>query len=265
MNQICKDLEAEYNALDAIVKDLSDDTWQLKTPFFNWTIKDEISHIAYFDRAAYYSATDQDAFQKDMEEMLDGFVDYSKMHKKVNSVGGQMPTQELLSWWRENRKKLLEAYISLSPKERLPWYGPSMSAKSSATARLMETWAHGQDIIDALKITRAATDRLRHIAHIGVNTFQWSFKNRQQTAPDKPIYVALNGPSGETWEWGPTDAENHVVGDAHDFCLVVTQRRNIADVTSVTTKGDIANQWMQIAQAFAGPPETPPQAGRRMT
>jgi len=264
MNQICQDLKDEYDALDAIVKDLNDDTWLMETPFFNWTIKDEISHLAYFDRAAYYSATDQEAFQKDMEEMLVGFVDYSQMHKSVNAVGGKLSTQELLAWWRGNRKKLIDAYSALSPKERLPWYGPTMSAKSSATARLMETWAHGQDIVDRLNISRKATKRLHHIAHIGVNTFQWSYKNRQLTPPEHPVYVLLNGPSGEIWEWGPSDAANQVIGDAQDFCLVVTQRRNIADVTSIKAKGDIARQWMQIAQAFAGPAETPPQAGKRI-
>lgn len=264
MKQICMDLQAEYDALDTIVKDLSDQLWQTQTPFFNWSIKDEISHIAYFDRAAYYSATDQEAFVKDMEQMLEGFVDYSQMHKKVNSVGGNMLSQELLSWWRHNRQMLINAFSALSPKDRLPWYGPTMSARSSATARLMETWAHGQDIVDALHVKRQSTDRLRHIAHIGVNTFQWSFKNRQMTVPESPVYVALNSPSGELWEWGPSDASDQVFGNAEDFCLIVTHRRNIADVHSIHTKGDVANQWMQIAQAFAGPPETPPQPGKRV-
>ena len=264
MNQICQDLKAEYDALDAIVKGLSDDLWNIHTSFFNWTIKDEISHIAYFDRAAYYAATDQGTFQKDMEQMLDGFVDYSQMHKKVNSVGGDMSTQDLLAWWRENREKLIASFTSLSPKDRLPWYGPSMSARSSATARLMETWAHGQDIVDALNIERKPTDRLRHIAHIGVSTFQWSFKNRQMPVPESSIYIALNSPTGEIWEWGSSDATDHVLGNAEDFCLVVTQRRNIADMKSIQTKGKIANQWMKIAQAFAGPPETTPQPGERL-
>jgi len=264
MKQICQDLKAEYDALDTIVQELSDHQWQTQTPFFNWSIKDEISHIAYFDRAAYYSATDHKAFQKDMEEMLEGFVDYTQMHNKVNSVGGNMSSGELLSWWRKNRKLLIDAYTELSPKDRLPWYGPSMSARSSATARLMETWAHGQDIVDALGIKRKATERLRHIAHIGVSTFQWSFKNRQMSAPENPIYVALNSPSGDIWKWGPADAKESVSGDAEDFCLVVTQRRNIEDVSSLQTKGDNANQWMKIAQAFAGPPETPPQPGKRL-
>jgi uncharacterized protein (TIGR03084 family) len=264
MKQICKDLKAEYDALDSIVEDLNDDQWQTQTPFFNWTIKDEISHIAYFDRAAYYSATDQKAFQKDMEQMLEGFVDYSQMHKKVNSVGGNMSANDLLVWWRDNRKNLIAAFAKLSPKDRVPWYGPTMSVRSSATARLMETWAHGQDIVDTLKIKREATDRLRHIAHIGVNTFQWSFKNRQMPVPENPIYVALNSASGQLWEWGPSHAKDRVVGNAEDFCLVVTQRRNIADVHSIETKGDIADQWMKIAQVFAGPPETPPQPGKRI-
>jgi uncharacterized protein (TIGR03084 family) len=264
MKQICNDLKAEYDALDSIVKNLDDNQWQTQTPFFNWTIKDEISHIAYFDRAAYYSATNQEAFQKDMEQMLEGFVDYSQMHKKINSVGGNMSSSDLLAWWRDNREKLIQAYAALLPKDRLPWYGPTMSARSSATARLMETWAHGQDIVDTLKIVRESTDRLQHIAHIGVSTLQWSFQNRQMPVPETPIYVALTSPSGVIWEWGASNAKDRVTGKAQDFCLIVTQRRNIADVHSIETTGDVAEKWMDIAQAFAGPPETPPQPGKRL-
>jgi hypothetical protein len=38
-----------------------------------------------------------------------------------------------------------------------------------------------------------------------------------------------------------------------DFCLLVTQRRHLAD-TAVVVEGDAARQWISIAQAFAGPP-----------
>ncbi|ETR70726.1 MAG: wyosine base formation [Candidatus Magnetoglobus multicellularis str. Araruama] len=264
MKQISKDLTAEYDALDNIIKDLTDDQWLTQTPFFNWRIKDEISHIAYFDRAAYFSATDAAAFQKDMEKMLEGFVDYSQMHKKVNALGDAMSPQDLLAWWRKTREQLIDAYESLSPKDRLPWYGPSMSAKSSATARLMETWAHGQDIVDTLQIKRDPTDRLQHIAHIGFKTYEWSFKNRQIAVPETTIRLELKSPSGDIWEWGDPNASNRVYGDVDAFCLVVTQRRNFADLDSLKADGSAAKQWMQIAQAFAGPPENPPPPGKRV-
>ncbi|MBW1898520.1 MAG: TIGR03084 family protein [Deltaproteobacteria bacterium] len=263
MKNTCRDLSLEYDALDAIVSGLDESEWEIITPFYGWTIKDEISHIAYFDEAAKLSATSQELFGKQMEKMLEGFTDFDEMHKKVNAVGGKLPVSDLLSWWRKERTLLIKAYEKLDPKDRLPWYGPTMSARSSATARLMETWAHGQDIVDALKIKRPATERLKHIAHIGVTTFGWSFKNRGMEVPEEKVRVELTGPAGDLWTWGPEDANDIVRGPAQDFCLVVTQRRSLAD-TKIQIEGDTAEKWMQIAQAFAGPPENSPAQGERV-
>jgi uncharacterized protein (TIGR03084 family) len=137
-----------------------------------------------------------------------------------------------------------------------------MSAKSFATARIMEVWAHGQDIFDTLGIRRNPTDRLRHIAHMGVATLGWSFMNRQMEVPAGKVRVELLSPAGEMWSWGPENAASLVKGPAEDFCLVITQRRNVAD-TTLAISGDTAKQWLAIAQAFAGPPADPPSPGQR--
>ena len=135
-----------------------------------------------------------------------------------------------------------------------------MSAKSHVTGRLMETWAHGQDIVDALEVHRPPTDRLRHIAHLGFTTFGWSFSNHNMEVPDTPVRLELTSSSGEPWTWGPEQAENIVRGPAKDFCLVIIQRRNVAD-TDIVTERDIASKWMSIAQCFAGPPTIGPKPG----
>jgi uncharacterized protein (TIGR03083 family) len=41
--------------------------------------------------------------------------------------------------------------------------------------------------------------------------------------------------------------------DAHDFCLLVTQRVH-RDDTDLVAQGRDATAWLSIAQAFAGPP-----------
>ena len=127
-----------------------------------------------------------------------------------------------------------------------------MSPASSVTARLMETWAHGQDVLDALGIERPPTDRLRHIAHLGIRALPYSYSINQLAQPTEPIRVELCAPSGDQWTWGPPAVADRVTGQALDFCLVVTQRRHVLDTGLVVT-GSTARQWISIAQAFAGP------------
>lgn len=257
MKEICKDLAAEGQALDNVVADLDEATWLKETPFYGWTIKDEISHLAYFDRLVRYSASDEGSFNSEMEEIV---KDLENFFQNTLKPGLAMGVPDLLEWWRKERKGMIEAFEPMDPKTRLPWHLP-MSARSSATARLMETWAHGQDIVDALGAHRPPTNRLRHIAHLGVATFGWSFSCRNMEAPSEPVQVVLTAPSGEPWTWGPEEAENTVSGAAEDFCLVVAQRRHYKD-TNLAIKGDIAEKWMTVAQVFAGPPATGPEPGK---
>jgi uncharacterized protein (TIGR03084 family) len=126
-----------------------------------------------------------------------------------------------------------------------------MSAASSATARLMETWAHGQDVADTLGVQRLATGRLRHVAHLGVATLGFSFQLNGRPVPAEPVRVELSVPGGETWTWGPAGVPDSVTGPALDFCLAVTQRRHLDD-TGLRVTGPVAAEWMSIAQAFAG-------------
>jgi uncharacterized protein (TIGR03084 family) len=263
MKKICSELNEEYNSLDVLVADLNDEQWNLETPFFEWTIKDQISHLAYFDGTGLLSATDPKAFMADFEEAVKNLKPDISMHSQVNEERRHIPNKTHLDSWRETRSFLIEALKVLDRKARLPWYGPEMSAISFATARIMEAWAHGQDVADTLKIRREPTDRLKHIAFLGVTTFKWSFINRKLIVPEKEVKVILKSPSGKTWEWGPEDCDNIVQGLAEDFCLVVTQRRNISDTELVAT-GDVAEKWMTIAQAFAGPPEDGPKPGQRV-
>jgi uncharacterized protein (TIGR03084 family) len=173
--------------------------------------------------------------------------------------GRAMDGDELLAWWGQAHRGMAEAFADADPGARIPWYGPPMGALSFVSARLMETWAHGQDIADALGHRREPTDRLRHVAHLGVRTRPFSYLVRGAEVPSGRIDVTLTAPSGETWAWevGDTDDGERPVasieGPALDFCLVVTQRRNVAD-TELTVSGADAVGWMSVAQAFAGPP-----------
>ncbi|MBI4766223.1 MAG: TIGR03084 family protein [Deltaproteobacteria bacterium] len=257
MEKICKDLNDEYEALDDIVSGLNGAGWQTKTSFFDWTVKDEIAHIAFFDGTARLSATNPEIFKEHAKALFSGQAEAMEQLGLLK----KMPIPNLLQYWREERTAMVKALSRLGPKDRLPWYGPSMSAVSFATARLMETWAHGQDVVDAHHLKRPATDRLYHIAHLGNITFGWSFSNRNMEVPKAPVRVELGSPSGELWSWGPEEAADSIKGSVLGFCLVVTQRRHYLDTDLVVT-GDTAEKWMSVAQCFAGPPETGPGPGK---
>ena len=256
IGQVREDLLQEQLALDTIVSNLSDEQWSLPTPSPRWTIADQIGHLTYFDESAAIAITDPDKFTSHLHELLK-IQDTNLAEDFSLATYREMNAQGLLSSWRLGKKNLAVATQTLNNEDRVIWYGPSMGSKSFLTARLMEVWAHGQDILDALNLERTSTDRLRHIAQLGFITRNWAYINRGLAPIEDPIFVTLSSPSGEIWEFGTRNDTNRVTGSALDFCLVVTQRRHIVD-TELTVIGESAIEWLSIAQAFAGPPTNGP-------
>ncbi|MGH2731089.1 MAG: TIGR03084 family metal-binding protein [Actinomycetota bacterium] len=257
---IHRDLADEHEELDRTVADLDDAAWDTPTPAVPWTVRDQISHLAFFDAQATLAITDPDKFQASLQ---DAALDIDAYMNRPLEDGRALDPAQVLEQWRTRRQALLEAGFGLDPSTRLAWYGPPMSPASFLTARLMEMWAHGQDVVDALGATRRPTDRLKHVAHLGVRTRGWSYTTNGKTPPADDVLVELTGPSGDLWTWGDSD-DNRVAGSAVDFCLVVTQRRHLAD-TNLSIEGPLAKDWMSIAQAFAGPPGSGREAGRFFT
>jgi uncharacterized protein (TIGR03084 family) len=261
-NPVALELRDEYRALDAFCAALSPDDWRRRTAFYGWTPWDEVAHLCYFDETALQSARDPQGFARDAAALSGRIASGEEISAIARDRYRAWDGPELLARWRERYEPLVDALGALDPKARLPWYGPPMSARSFATARLMETWAHGQDVWDAMRRRRPATPRLKHIAHLGVTTFGWTFVNRGLPVPDVAPYVALEAPDGGTWTWGEADSPHRVAGPAADFCLVVTQRRHIDDTALRYSDGPVA-QWLAIAQCFAGPPADGPAPGVR--
>jgi uncharacterized protein (TIGR03084 family) len=247
---LLEDLEAERGELDALVAALGESDWDRATPADGWAVRDQISHLAYFDEAALLAMTDSAAFKTLVDAMLEASDPMQEHLRRGRAMSGA----ELLTWWRSRHADMVEATGGLPDGARVPWFGPPMGALSFVSARLMETWAHGQDVADTFGTVRVPTSRLRHIAHLGVRTRSFSYAVRALEPPPTPVRVALIGPGDEMWEWNESEVtDNRVEGPALDFCLVVTQRRNVADTDLIVT-GDTAHEWMGIAQAFAGPP-----------
>ncbi|WP_411102242.1 TIGR03084 family metal-binding protein [Streptomyces sp. cmx-4-9] len=244
------DLGAEGAELDQLVGGLTAADWARATPAPGWTIAHQIAHLHWTDRAALLSLTDADAFGALVEEALkapDSFVDEGA------EEGAALAPAELLARWRAGRAALGAALAQASPDVRFPWYGPPMKVASTAGARLMETWAHGQDVADALGVRRVPTARLRHVARIGVRARDYAHAVRGLPSPVGEFRVELTAPDGAgVWAYGPPGAEQRVSGPALDFCLLVTRRAHRADL-ALTATGPDADRWLDTAQAFAGP------------
>jgi uncharacterized protein (TIGR03084 family) len=250
MVEIVEDLRAETLDLERILAPLPAAAWDTATPAPGWAVRDQVSHLAWFDDAAARAVATPDDFRATAAEAMAGALDTDDIAARHHAL----PVPELREWFRIARARLLEVLAGLDDaRARIPWYGPDMSAASFATARLMETWAHGQDVADALGASRPPTDRLRHVAHIGVRALPYSFAVHGRQVPAAPVRVELTLPSGAVLALGPESAADVVRGAALDFCLVVTRRRHLADVALDVT-GPVAAEWMPIAQAFAGPP-----------
>ncbi|GIK50898.1 MAG: hypothetical protein BroJett013_35950 [Alphaproteobacteria bacterium] len=253
-----QDFLAESAALDALLVPLSESEFEAPTQFKDWTVSDVLQHLHVWNCAAAASASD--------ESKYDAMVAERRAAESLRAFErgwiGDVRGQALRALWREGAEETAAVFGDLDPARRLKWAGPSMSARSSITARQMETWAHGQAVFDLLGVERVDHDRLRNIAHLGVSTFRWTYAVRGRTPPPQTPYVELAAPSGELWTWNGESAEERVCGSATEFCQVVTQTRNIAD-TGLQVVGPVAREWMSMAQCFAGAASDPPAPGAR--
>jgi uncharacterized protein (TIGR03084 family) len=244
------DLAAEHHALETLVTGFEPGDWERETPSPGWQVRDHIAHLAHFDLAAALAITDAARFA---EDVADAMRDVPGYEARYLDRGRARRADGLLAWWSRARRRLLDAAACVDERTRVPWYGPPMSAASFVSARLMETWLHGHDVVDALAIDRQETDRVRHIAFLGVRTRAFSYLVRGLAPRADPVRVELVLPSGASWIDGDERASDRIAGSAVDFCRVVTHRRHVAD-TALTVDGEAAADWMRVAQAFAGPP-----------
>jgi uncharacterized protein (TIGR03084 family) len=248
-HELLDDLAAEHQALDAVLARMTPAQWDVPSHAPGWLVRDQVTHLAHFDEAAALAISDADAFRANAAAR----GDRAAFEKQYLGRGRAMTPAELRAWWRAAAEKRVAAARTVAARARLPWYGPEMGALSFITARLMETWSHGLDVVDVVGIARPDTDRLRHVVFLGVRTRPFSYVTRGLTPDTTPVHVVLTSPSGATWTHGEPGGVDRITGSARDFCRVVTQRRHVAD-TDLQITGPAAEEWMRFAQAFAGPP-----------
>lgn len=257
---LCDDLLAECRALDGFVSQLGDADWRAVTPFFGWTVRDQILHLHQVDRFGLISLADSDEFRELVAVIRAKQAEGLQLSELVRNEFAETGNLQVLNTWRDGYERIASELVAAPEGQRITWFGPEMGVLSFAAARLMEVWAHGQDIFDLFSEAREPTDRIGRICELGVRTFGWSFRNRGLDVPKRPS-VMLVSPSGEEWSWHG-ESDESVRGHALDFALVVTQRRAPQD-TDLVASGPVAKRWLDIAQCFAGAPQTPASPGSR--
>ncbi len=257
--QDAEHFRAESRALRALIEPIAEERYDEPTQFKAWTINDVLQHLHFWNDMARLQLDDEALLRARLDDLILGGGDLRAFERK--HLGG-LAGKALLETWGEGAERTADRFAAADPKARLIWAGPSMSARSSITARQMETWAHGQEVYDLLGVSRADTDRIKGIAVLGVKTFAWTYVARGEAPPSAMPQVILTAPSGAVWTFGEDASAGRVEGSATEFCQVVTQTRNVAD-TALNVSGPIAEDWMSKAQCFAGAPTNPPAAGAR--
>ncbi len=259
--QQAEDFRAESEALNALLQGADEARFSEPTQFKSWTIDAVLQHLYFWNIMAGFQITDEDQLVETMSKIAS---QKGGMRAFENDHFEGLSGHALRKAWFANVQETADLFADADPKQRLKWAGPDMSARSSITARLMETWAHGQEVYDHLGVVRENEDRIQNIVVLGVNTFGWTYRTRREDPPGPMPHLKLTAPSGAVWTYGEDTSEDLIEGRAEEFCQVVTQTRNIADTDLIVT-GPVAADWMSKAQCFAGAPETPPAPGTRRT
>jgi uncharacterized protein (TIGR03084 family) len=244
--QLLDDLRVEGDALDAVVADLDP---SLATAAPGWTVAHQIGHLEWTDRNAALSLTDPELFSDQAAALGD---DPGPVIDAAAETEAARPWPELLDEWRAARAAVLDGLAAHDPDDRVPWFGPSLTAESQGAARLMETFAHGHDIREALGLPVAVTGRLWPVADLGVRTRNFAYRNRGLQPPSEHFRIDLMAADGVR-TWGPEDATDRISGTLEDFLLLVTRRAHPDDLTLKVT-GDRAQEWIGLAQIYVGSP-----------
>ena len=258
VDEALADLAAEGDDLDVLLAGLDPEQWQTPTPSPGWTVAHQVGHLAASDEFTVSAIRDPGAYAARRAEFaadFEGAMDAAAARYAAAAPG------ELLGTWRAGRAAVISALASVPAGQRVPWVVVPLSPAALATTRLMELVGHGQDIRDAVGARWTPTDRIRHVAWLGIRTRDFAMANSGLPAPAEEFRVELTAPSGALWTWGPEDAPQRVSGPAADFCLLVTRRRHRADL-ALQAEGTEADGWLDVAQAYAGPPSAGRQPGQ---
>lgn len=241
MRDILSDLVAEQQFLDQSLQRIPIKIWDMVTPSKPRTVRDTIAHLADFEELGADSIAGGDRIKTWQTSS-----DFDVLRAEATKKGRAMRPQDVIEWWRGGRAKVVEPLSHMSAETRINWIAGDMSARTFATYRLMETWAHGLDIYATLGLEVEDTPRIRHICWLGWKTLPFAFKEAGEDY--EPVRVEIIGPGYSKWIYGPEDTDQLIKGSASDWARIAVRRVKPAN-TRLKITGEFAEKAVQVARA----------------
>jgi len=238
------DYEAELERLEAILGTFDDARWEAPSGAAGWSVADVVLHLAQTEEAILVSTSvdpPQGSWGND-DETIDDLAE-----SMVQSQRASGP--EVFERWRVAHRAAVAALRAADPERRLTWARTPLKPTTLATTRIAEHWAHGLDVTEPFAIPFPDTNRLRHIAWLGHSTLPYAFQLEGQEPHD--VFCTLFGPEGDTWQFGPADAESTITGSVGAFCRVGA-RRLAPDDSGLDAQGPYARAALGVLRNYAG-------------
>lgn len=237
-------LQELHRHLLGIGRTLDDSRWTRPTAAAGWSVEDQFIHLGSGDARACLALEDPPGFVASRDGS--GSPDDEVARRRGR------PRSELLDDAAQVATRL-ERLLAAVDADRVPWFGPPMRPDTFVVSRVMEWWAHGLDVTDALPGVELPTTAAPYVAALGVRTRSFAFGLHGVSAPPcLPELVLHDGDGREVLRAGDASC-GHVHGPVTDFAAVVVRRRRVSTV-GLDVAGENTRSWLEIAQAYAGPP-----------
>jgi uncharacterized protein (TIGR03084 family) len=243
VRELLSDLVAEQQFLDQFLQKIGPKDWDRPTPAKGWSVRDTISHLA--DSAELAA----DALNGGSRiEVYRNASNLDALRQEAVKRGRKMRYQDVIEWWRGGRAKVVEPLSRMDADHRIEWIAGSMKARTFATMRLMETWAHGLDIYAAMGAEIEDTPRIRHVCFLGWKTLPYAFKIADKDYA--PVRVEVIGPAYAKWVFGPPDTDQVIKGPASEFARLAVRRIKRKDARNLKASGEYAETALEVVRAY---------------
>ena len=244
VREILSDLVAEEQSLDQFLQRINPRDWKRTKVWHGWTVQEVVSHLASTEEYAFDALSAGGGRLKELAT----FGSMDALNAAGIKPGDGMRPQDVIERWRGARAKDVEELSRLEAADRVPWFHGDMSARSFATARLMESWAHGLDLYEAVDAEVEDTPRIRHIAWLAWRSLPHVFREAGEDYPTE-VRVELMAPGYAKWVFGPEDSDNVIKGQAGEWCRVAVGRLNLEDAGTLKAQGPLAERALELVRA----------------